>query len=123
VASVGTTAPSDVLCALQANTVCNSTGRREPKAAAGAKLLLNVYFHYKRKDRLCGLVVSVTGYKSRGLGFDCGGCLETSTDSEVSGSIVEALWRSLRLNNRLCRLLVRVPGYRSRGLGLDTLGY
>jgi hypothetical protein len=47
--------------------------------------------------RICGLLVRVPGYRSRGLGFD--------------------------FRDRLCGLVVRLPGYRSRAPGFDSRHY
>jgi hypothetical protein len=64
-------------------------------------------------DRLCGLVVRVPGYRSRGPGSIPG---STRFSREVVAlergplSLVSTI-------DRLCGLLVRVPGYSSRGRG------
>jgi hypothetical protein len=70
-------------------------------------------------DRLCGLVVRVRGYRSRGSGFD-------SRQHQIFYEEVALERGSLsivRTNDRLCGLVVRARGYRSRGLGFDSRRY
>jgi hypothetical protein len=64
-------------------------------------------------DHLCGLVIRVPGYKSRGPGFDSRRyqiCWQVTGLEQGPLSLVSAI-------DRPCGLVVRVSAYRSRGRG------
>jgi hypothetical protein len=64
-----------------------------------------IYVMWKKLDRLCGLVVWVSGYRTEMY------CVSCKVQTEF---IVYVMKKKV---DRLCGLVVRVPGYGSRGPG------
>jgi hypothetical protein len=61
---------------------------------------LNLYVMLKKVDRLCGLVVRVSGYTTEMYCVSC----------EVRTEFIYVMWKKV---DRICGLVVRVPGYRT----------
>jgi hypothetical protein len=64
----------------------------------------------KKVDHLCGLVVTVPGYRTE---MYCSSC-------EVRTEFIYVMQKKV---DRLCGLVARVPGYRFRGPGFDSGRY
>jgi hypothetical protein len=71
-----------------------------------------IYVMYKKADRLCGLVIRVPGYRSRGPGFD-------SRRYQIFWKVVGLEWGPLSLVSTIEELL----GRKSSGFGLESRAY